>query len=92
MFQGGFTSEAAEEVAGATLPILSALVAKSLVRREVDGRYQIHELLRQYGAKKLAESPERRGGPSRHSAYFMHFLPTDIPYFSILANSRSRRR
>ena len=75
IFQGGFTLQAATEVAGAALPILSALVAKTLVRREADGRYQIHELLRQYGAEKLAEAPEIEAAAQRaHSAYFMQFL------------------
>ena len=38
IFQGGITYPAAEAVAGATLAIMSALVAKSLVRRE--GEYR----------------------------------------------------
>ena len=54
LFVGGFNREAAEQVAGATLPILSGLWDKSLVRRLANGRYDIHELLRQYAASQLA--------------------------------------
>ena len=75
VFQGGFTLEAAEAVAGATLPILSTLVVKTLVRREPDGRYQIHELLRQFGAEKLAESSAHKDAAHHaHGVYFMRFL------------------
>jgi tetratricopeptide (TPR) repeat protein len=48
VFRGGFTRMAAQQVAGASLPILSSFVNKSLVQCEPGGRYTIHELLRQY--------------------------------------------
>jgi predicted ATPase/DNA-binding CsgD family transcriptional regulator/uncharacterized protein HemY len=57
VFRGGFRRQAAERVAGASLPTLSALVDKSLLRWEATGRYQIHELLRQYAAEQLVQSP-----------------------------------
>jgi predicted ATPase/DNA-binding NarL/FixJ family response regulator len=58
VFRGGFRRQAAEQVAGASLVTLSALVDKSLLRWEANGRYQIHELLRQYAAEQLVQSPE----------------------------------
>src|SRR5687767_9259248 len=54
IFRGGFSREAAEQVTGATLPVLSALVTKSLIRRSGTGRYDLHELIRQYALKQLA--------------------------------------
>ncbi len=56
VFRGGFRRKAAAEVAGATLEVLSSLVDKSFLRRTSEGRYQVHELLRQYGEARLAES------------------------------------
>jgi predicted ATPase len=56
IFRGGFRREAAEAVTGATLPLLTSLVDKSLLRWQANGRYQIHELLRQYAEKRLAQS------------------------------------
>ncbi|GHO46972.1 LuxR C-terminal-related transcriptional regulator [Ktedonospora formicarum] len=53
VFRGGFTRGAAESVAGASLPTLAKLIDQSLVRRTTSGRYEIHELLRQYGAERL---------------------------------------
>ncbi len=56
VFRGGFDREAAAAVAGADLRLLSELVAKSLVRRPDFGRYELHELLRQYAAEKLGDA------------------------------------
>ena len=53
VFRGGFTREAAEVVTGATLGTLARLIDKSLVRLNSAGRYNVHELLRQYGAEQL---------------------------------------
>ncbi len=54
VFRGGFTAEAAEQVAGATPDILDALVEHSLVRYNPEKeRYFIHELVRQYAEEKL---------------------------------------
>ncbi len=75
VFRGGFTRAGAEFVAGATLRILSALVDKSLLRMEPDGRYQLHELLRQYGEEQLKESPaERAAVQDLHCTYHMDFV------------------
>jgi predicted ATPase len=65
VFQGGFRREAAVQVAGASLMILSALVDKSFLQRntpvngrqpsESEVRYEMHDMLRQYAAEKLDE-------------------------------------
>jgi predicted ATPase/DNA-binding CsgD family transcriptional regulator len=56
LFQAGFGAAAAAAVAGASLRLLDELIAKSLLRRVSGERYQIHELLRQYGLERLAQS------------------------------------
>ncbi|HVR79485.1 MAG TPA: adenylate/guanylate cyclase domain-containing protein [Acidimicrobiia bacterium] len=55
LFRGGFTREAAESVAGASIRNLANLTNKSLLvfDREA-GRYSVHELLRQYAEAELA--------------------------------------
>ena len=73
VFRGGFRPEAAEPVAGATLERLAALVDKSFLRRNPAGRYEVHELLRQYGAEKLSEA-EAAEARVAHGAYFAQFL------------------
>lgn len=78
VFRDGFLPEAAQQVAAASLPILSALVDKSLLRWEPkgkDGRYQMHELLRQYAEEQLIDSPEDASQTlDSHSEYYCHFL------------------
>jgi predicted ATPase/DNA-binding CsgD family transcriptional regulator len=75
VFRGAFSREAAEAVAGASLATLSALVDKSLLSRRPGGRYHIHELLRQYGRERLAESPgDVARTHDRHGAYYTRFL------------------
>ena len=75
IFQGGFSREAAQQVASASLPILSALVTKSLVRRSGSGRYDLHEVIRQYSFEELANQPKvKKEEAARHAQYFMEFL------------------
>ena len=70
VFRGGFRREAAEAVAEATLPLLSALIDKSLLRRTAANRYDLHELVRQYAEAKLQDIPQEfETTRDRHSAY-----------------------
>lgn len=57
IFRGSFSRQAAEQIAGVSLRDLSSLVDKSLVRRATGGRYDLHDLLRQYNAEILARRP-----------------------------------
>jgi predicted ATPase/DNA-binding SARP family transcriptional activator len=76
VFRGGFTREAAQAVAGASRRQLSRLISQSLLQFDrQEGRYQVHELLRQYGAEKMAEDLEQETAVrDRHSAYYCAFL------------------
>lgn len=74
VFHGGFDRRAAEQVAGASLPLLSALVSKSLVRRTQDERYDLHEVIRQYALAHLNEDQSRfLETCDQHSEYYLHF-------------------
>lgn len=80
VFKGGFQLDAAEEVASATLPALAGLVDRSWLRRDGNSRYQIHELVRQFGAEKLAAQPTEQATTFRtHSRYFSDFLKARGP-------------
>jgi predicted ATPase/DNA-binding SARP family transcriptional activator len=75
IFVGGCTRQAAEAVAGATLPVLSALVDKALVRRTKGGRYELHELIRQFAQTQFrADRDEVEQKRQRHQEYFLEFL------------------
>ena len=57
VFPGNFSLEAARKVADAPLNVLRSLVDWSLL--QLDGtRYQLHDLLRQFGGQKLSNSTE----------------------------------
>ena len=76
VFRGGFTREAAAEVAAADLQSLVRLADKSFVRRDhVTGRYEIHELLRQYGEQQLeAEDGANQNALRAHAVFFAELL------------------
>ncbi len=74
VFRGGFEREAVERVANASLRTLTALVDKSLLHVTPIGRFDIHELLRQYGEEYLEQSGEADTTRDAHSAYFTDFL------------------
>jgi len=75
VFRGSFTREAAQAVTGASLPVLVRLLHTSFLQQSTDGRYQIHELLRQFGEEKLAETPTRQATTQdRHSHYYLTFV------------------
>ncbi len=75
VFWGGFSRKSAEQVVGASALLLSALVDKSLLRWTATERYEIHELLRQYGAEKLAENPEeKKRVKNQHCSHYAEFL------------------
>ena len=75
VFRGGFSLEAAKEVAGATLPILASLANKSLVTLSPTGRYVQHPLLLEYARERFSERPEERADTEeKHGVYYLSFL------------------
>ncbi|HEX3049198.1 MAG TPA: BTAD domain-containing putative transcriptional regulator [Aggregatilineaceae bacterium] len=79
IFRGTFDREAAQAVTGASLPILLALVSKSLLRRTPAGRYEMHELLRQFTAEMLDDPHERDAALNRHAIHYAAFLQHQEP-------------
>ena len=71
VFRGGCTLEAAQAVTGTHLRTLQALIDKSFIRRNTQsGRYDIHELMRQYGEERLEESGEADSVRDAHMQYY----------------------
>jgi DNA-binding SARP family transcriptional activator/tetratricopeptide (TPR) repeat protein len=72
VFRGGFSREAAGQVASASLPVLSTLVNRMLLRRTAASRYGLHPLVRQYSASRLAADPQAHAAAQkRHYTYFL---------------------
>ncbi len=75
IFRGGFTREAAHAVTGASRHVLAGLVDKSWLKHASTERYDIHELLRQYGEDQLnSNTTEAEQTHDQHCHYFAHFL------------------
>jgi predicted ATPase len=75
VFKGGFTREAAQAVTGASLRQLLRLVNKSLIQRDAgNGRFSIHELLRQMAEGKLHQSPDSHNTIRAYSDYFAQLI------------------
>jgi DNA-binding SARP family transcriptional activator/predicted ATPase/Tfp pilus assembly protein PilF len=89
VFRGGFGREAATQVTGGALSLLARLADKSFIRRTANGRYELHELMRQYAHEKLwlasddiANVTRQRGVKvglaqmvwQRHSSYYLNFV------------------
>jgi predicted ATPase/DNA-binding CsgD family transcriptional regulator len=75
VFRGGFDLAAAKAVTDADLQAMIALVEKSLLSRDPDtGRYDLHELLRQYACEELEAAGESEKLLAAHTAYYLAFI------------------
>lgn len=92
VFYGGFNRAAAKAVGGVSPLVLTRLRYKSLLRGSGDGRYTMHELLRQLVFRKLSEDQEAvEQTQARHSHYFLDLLQTQAEHLNgINADQASR--
>ena len=75
VFRGGFIREAAQGVTRASLRTLATLVRHSLLHRDpTTGRYDVHELLRQYAERQLGALNARDDAGRKHASYFAAML------------------
>jgi DNA-binding SARP family transcriptional activator/tetratricopeptide (TPR) repeat protein len=75
VFRGGFTRRAGEKAFGIPIKTILALVHKCWVHPELDGRFYIHELVRQYASKKLqADQGLWKRVNEDHCTYFCQVL------------------
>jgi predicted ATPase len=75
VFAGGFSLEAALQVAGATVQTLAKLVAHSLVRQEAGERYSLHGRLCEYALEKLMDDrAEYELTRDRHCHFFADYV------------------
>jgi len=75
VFVGSFSREAAQKMSGATLQTLLGLANKSWLEHTETGRFQLHELMRQYGEERLkANSDYWQEVKDIHAAYYSNFV------------------
>lgn len=78
VFRGGFDGQAAltitgEAATGRSLRQLSALVDKSLVQRQPDGRYRLHEVIRLFAQEQM-DADEWAAVRTAHARYYAALL------------------
>ncbi len=73
VFHGSFSPEAARAVTGAPLPVLGALVDKSLLHKH-EGRLSLHPLVQQLSATKLGDGTVASETEAAHAAFFHRLL------------------
>lgn len=80
VFHGGWRLLAAQQVAGVDLPLLARLVDRSLLEVVKNGRYRLHELVRQYGLARLNQSAaEAAAMQAQHCRFYAAFLQERQP-------------
>jgi predicted ATPase/Tfp pilus assembly protein PilF len=82
VFRGGFSEAAAAQVAGAAPDLLSTLIDKSLLRGNLAGRYDMHELLRQCAVQKLRAAGELAQIQVAHLDYFVQLAEAAEPHLT----------
>jgi predicted ATPase len=80
VFLGGFTLEAARDVADADLDTLQSLVEKSLVRFSNE-RYWMLETIREFAREQLEAAGATDEHACRHAHYFLARLEANSPEF-----------
>ena len=75
VFIGSFSREAAQKISGASLKTLLGLANKSWLQHTEDGRFQLHELMRQYGEERLREDEAAwREAKNSHADFFADYV------------------
>ena len=87
IFRGGFDRAAAATVANSGLNELSLLIGHSLLQRVAVGRYDLHPLVQEFAARKLAHD-QADTFYKKHSQYYLTTLIT-TERAQRLPNSRS---
>jgi diguanylate cyclase (GGDEF)-like protein len=79
VFRGGFSLQAALEVADGHPFLLDSLAAKSYLSRITRGRFQFHEILRQYTNEKLnGQSDAVISTQNNHCDFYTRFLEDQL--------------
>jgi predicted ATPase/DNA-binding SARP family transcriptional activator len=73
VFHDGFEREAAEKVAGAPPSLLFSLMDKCFLRRTTEERFEMHNLMRQYGVEQLEQGGRADEIHARMAQYYLDF-------------------
>ncbi len=77
VFRGAFGRKAVLQITEASLSHITQLIHKSLVQRVSAGRYQLHEVVREFSAEKL---PPNAPTPTNHAKYYLNAIEDKTTY------------
>jgi len=83
IFKGGFEEDTVKEMFGFNSHSLTSLVDKSWMRVSFQGRYDLHEIVRQFAEQKLKERGEWENAVESLSNYCLHFLSVQAQNFEV---------
>jgi len=81
VFKGGFEEKTVKEIFGVNSHRLTSLLDKSLLRVSFEGRYDLHEIVRQFSEQKLMECGEWESTVEALSHYYIAFLKVQAHNF-----------
>jgi predicted ATPase/DNA-binding SARP family transcriptional activator/tetratricopeptide (TPR) repeat protein len=88
VFNGGFTHQAAKEIAQATLTDLSTLVDKSMLRKTQGGKFSLHPVVKEFSREILLERPrEYQKILHNHYQYYAAYFSSRIPEMYLLSEN-----
>ncbi|MCA9983564.1 MAG: AAA family ATPase, partial [Anaerolineales bacterium] len=75
VFRAGFARTAALAVTGCSPLAFNQLIYKSFLRPEGDGRFSLHELIRQFAERELKQDPTlHQAVAEKHGRYYLELL------------------
>ncbi|MBI1297275.1 tetratricopeptide repeat protein [bacterium] len=75
IFRGSFHAQAAQVVAGASIPLLSRLVEKTLLQVTSQDRYQMHDMVRRHAEQMLLHHSQAQADVlARHCDFYLDFI------------------
>lgn len=75
VFPGSFQREAAQQIAGATLPRLLRLVDQSLLHKNGENRYILHRTVQAFAYQKLQQQPAQASAlQTAYAHFYLEFL------------------
>ncbi len=92
-FVGDADLDAVKAVAGGELPSLLKLVRRSLLKRDADGRFTMHPLIRQFVGEELASVPDVADETARrHTEHYVGVVSRWTAYGAGAPSLSSKRR
>ncbi|MFV1949490.1 MAG: tetratricopeptide repeat protein [Anaerolineales bacterium] len=80
VFQSGFSRHAAKQIIDATLTDLSTLQDKSMIRKNPQGKFEIHSVIHEFCREILLGSPQEwQSIRLKHFQYYAEYLYSRIP-------------